>query len=107
MSAQGDLEEYREGLTASARDRGLQLAERGDPQGFRIAIDAIRDRVAMGENVTSDDIRPAIVVASNAVGAAFSFLARRGEIVCVGYRPSRLASRKTGLVRVWRGAWAA
>jgi hypothetical protein len=96
------FEDYRTSLVVAVREQGERGARRGDPEGFDIAVWAIR-RVALdGGEFTADDIHGVAYIGStNAVGAAFSYL-RKGEITCIGYRTSTRPARHGGIVRVWR-----
>lgn len=98
------LEDYRKQLVTTAKDAGLKAARRGDPDGFDLAVRTIRRLVREGFEVDADAVRHEVVIATNAIGAAFGFLSKRGEIRCVGYRVSTSPSRHGGLLRIWRTA---
>lgn len=99
-----ELGTYRRGITAAAKRAGTSAARRGDPDGFDLAVRTIRRLVGQGLEVDADAVRREVVIGSNAAGAAFAFLARRGEIRCVGYRVSTSPSRKGGVQRSWRAS---
>jgi hypothetical protein len=101
--AQTSLEEFRADLIATVTNHGQNAARRGDPEGFDVAVWAIRRVALNGGEFTADDIyHVAYIGSTNAVGAAFSYLRKQGEITCIGYRRSTRLARHGGIVRVWR-----
>jgi hypothetical protein len=91
---------YRDELRDAARGAGEEAARRGDPDGFAIAVDEIR-RLARGHvPFTADALE---LPPGHVNGAAFASLARRGEIVCVGFTTSTRPLRRGALQRIWQG----
>ncbi len=105
MNAQATLDGYLNELAAAAASTGLRSAQMNDPDGCELAKNAIRDVAAFGWAFSADDLH--IPVRTNAIGAAFSALAKAGEIHQVGYTVSRVASRHGGLIRTWAGSGVA
>jgi hypothetical protein len=74
------------------------------------AHDVIAELARSGAEFTVDDLTSRIGLpsagtnANNAVGAVFSSAAKRGEIVRVGYRPSRRVVGHGRVVAIWTGA---
>jgi hypothetical protein len=92
---------YTETIATAAKEAGLEAARVGDPDGFELAVDTIRRLIRDVGEVDGDDVRAEHVVTPSAIGAAFAYLAKRGEIRYVGYRVSAAPSRKGGLQRSW------
>jgi hypothetical protein len=90
----------------AARDRGLASAvdSSGGDWDLRAALNCIRTLASSGRDFGADDLRELLpAVGSQTIGAAFNVAARRKIIRCVGYWQSTTASRRAGLIRVWRG----
>lgn len=70
------------------------------------AVDTIAALAESGVVLTADDLRKIMRPAphSNAPGTAFRAARLLGIISAVGYTESSAPSRKSGVVRQWRGA---
>jgi hypothetical protein len=96
------LDTYRRTLAAARRAQGEAAARSSDPGEFDVVVDIIRDLIASGDTVDADDVRRRVGASGNVTGAAFSFLAKRGEIECVGFAVSKSPTRSGGTIRRWR-----
>jgi hypothetical protein len=101
----GTSPDNRPGQSAAARDDGIGKVI--DAKAFVVARlqTAIIARIAQGHEVAADDIEavyPELVErVPNAMGAAFSGLARTGTIVMCGFSLSRRKLRHAGIQRRW------
>lgn len=100
-----DLREYQLHLGETLRDEGERRAAASDPVLVARAEAILRRYVRWSEEFTAEDLRleagePA---SANAVGGVIARFARRGEIVCVGYRRATRLQRHGGIQRIWRG----
>jgi hypothetical protein len=96
-----DLTSYRDDQVQRGRETGLETARRGDPDGFALAFESIRELAALGSEFTADDV---INIGSNAKGSAFSYLRGLGVIESVGFTTSKSVTRHGSIVRIWRGS---
>jgi len=96
--------EYRDRFVEGVRSHALQTAARGDPEGFDLAIWAIRRLALEEESFSADDVRGVAHIGSNATGAALAYLRREREIEVVGFTTSRIPSRHGAAIRLWRRA---
>lgn len=93
------------GQSSAARDDGIGKVI--DAKAFVVARlqTAIIARIAQGHEVAADDIEaiyPELVErVPNAMGAAFSGLARKGTIIMCGFSLSRRKLRHAGIQRRW------
>ena len=97
-------DEFKRSLHDRARSTGLASARVGDPDGFELALEVLERLAGTGATFTADDVRSEVVVASNAVGAAFRHAARQGLIEQVGFVSSQAPSRHGAVIRSWRGS---
>ena len=91
--------------------QGMAVAAAAAPNWFKIAMDCIRAFAATGNWFTSEDVTDKIGLPrggvllhrNNAVGAAFSYAARKGIIVRVSYEKSRRPVSHAHVMAVWVG----
>ncbi len=85
------------------KEKGQQLVLNIDPQWKSAAAIWCYDR-EVDSDFTSDDLVAAIGLPRrrNQVGALLSHLVKRGLVRRVGFRASRRAARRAGIVAVWR-----
>lgn len=93
---------------AVLRDRGAASVDsREDGVWWRSCVDTAIDTLcASGQRWTTDDLRDLGVpepLHPNAWGARLIAAARRGQIVRVGYVPSRRAESRGRALAQWRG----
>jgi hypothetical protein len=91
---------YRDQVVTTAKSTGFERAERGDPEGFAGAVQAIRDAAEQYGEFTSDDLNWSL--RGGEVGAAFAHLRRLGEIEVCGHATSKRQLSHGRLLRVWR-----
>ena len=98
---QADLfADYARKLAERARDTGIDVAERWDPDWADNALAWIANLEA-GVEITADDLRSALG-ASRAVGSVFRKAAKLGLITFVGFATSTAATRHGAPTRLWR-----
>jgi hypothetical protein len=93
------------------RDEGQRVAlNAADVRWTSAAAAAIRDLCATRDRWTAEDLRERVghlASSPNALGAAISAAAKRGEIVCVGAEPATRPEAHARLLRVWSRAGGA
>ena len=94
------FEEYQATVLEAAADHGRRSARVGDPDAYEGAVEAIYTALARYGIITADDV--VWPNRGNELGAAFSFLAKSGQIEVVGYEPSKRLKAHGRLLRAWR-----
>ncbi len=102
MSAQASFDDYRRERAQVAREHGLEAVRVGDPDAFEAAVREIRAVASFGWTFDCGDVRTRLVSPGSELGSAFSYLAKAGEIECVGYATAKHPAAHGHLVRRWR-----